>query len=883
MIGKDFSMRTIKRILVFLILFVAVLAIAMPYLVEGKLATLFKEKVNEQINATLDFESVEFSLWKGFPDAHIEVNELVLINMAPFEGDTLFKAAQIDLEMSLGVIFKGSASDIGVKKLELEDALLNVIVDSLGQNNYDIAKKSSSTESTTTSSGGEVSFDLKEYHIKRSRVNYRDLQNRTFLEVRDIRHNGWGDLGLEVSDLQTETEALVSFEYDSITYLSDHRIALTAGIGIDLNLNKYVFLKNEAQVNQLPLVFDGFVQLEEDHQLIDLNFRTPSSDFKNFLAVIPKRYSQDIQDVRTRGNFSVNGKIKGVVNEESIPTFDIKINADNASFRYPELDKAVNDVNINAELLNTSGKPEETYLDLRELAFNLDGDRFRMKALIENLTGNTAVDAEIKGKLNLDNLAKAYPMPSGYDLGGILVADISTKFSMSDVEAKKYENTKTQGTLNLLEFQYSGEELQNPLEVKLAAIDFNPRQVKLNYFDGKLGQTDFSATGRIDNLLGFFFNKENMEGQFKMKSEKFVVNDFMVDEPVESEKEDAGTGPNQPDLVQEKIKIPPILDCTIEAEAKEVLYDNLTLRNVRGQLKIKEETATISNLKADLLGGKLSVDGLVSTKEPLPEFSLTLDAQSLKVGEAFGALALFKVLAPVGEALDGKLQSKVTFEGNLKDNLSLDLGTIKGLLNSRITTTDINADRAPILAALDSGFEFIDFEALKVQDLRTEIAFDNGQAALKPFTLLYKDIPIQISGGHAFDQKLDYRISMEVPVKYLGEEIVSLLQSLNDPDLNKLTIPVQGKLTGFYQTPKLESDLKTATTELGKRLIELQKEKLLNGGVDKASGILDGLLGGKKKDSTQQAEEDELKSTAKSILGGLIGKKKKDTTKTKNN
>ena len=882
MIYKDFGMRTIKRILFFLILFVAVLAIAMPYLVEGKLATLFKEKVNEQINATLDFESVEFSLWKGFPDAHIEVNELVLINKAPFEGDTLFKAGQIDLEMSLGVIFKGSSSDIGVKKLELEDALLNIIVDSLGQNNYDIAKTTSGAESASDSGGGEVSFDLKEYQIKRSRVNYRDLQNRTFLEVRDLRHNGWGDLGLEVSDLQTETEALVSFEYDSIAYLNDQRIALTAGIGIDLNLNKYVFLKNEAQVNQLPLVFDGFVQLKEDHQLIDLNFRTPSSDFKNFLAVIPKRYSKDIQDVRTRGNFSVNGKIKGIVNEKSIPTLDIKINADNASFRYPELDKAVNDVNIDAELLNTTGNPDETYLDLRELAFNLDGDRFRMKALIENLTGNTAVDAEIKGKLNLDNLAKAYPMPPGYDLGGILVADISTKFKMADVEAKKYENTQTQGTLNLLEFEYSGEELQNPLQVKLAAVEFNPRSVKLNYFDGKLGQTDFSATGRIDNLLGFFFNKEKMEGQFKMKSEKFVVNDFMVDERIESEEDVPVTGPNQPELVQEKIKIPPVLDCTIEAEAKEVLYDNLTLRNVSGQLKIKEETATISNLKADLLGGKLSVDGLVSTREPLPEFALTLDAQSLKVGEAFRALTLFKVLAPVGEALDGKLQSKVTFEGNLRDNLSLDLGTIRGLLNSRITTTEINADRAPVLAALDNSFEFIDFEALKVQDLKTELAFDNGKAALKPFTLRYKDIPIQISGGHAFNEQLDYRLVMEVPVKYLGEEINSLLQSLNDPDLNKLTIPVQGKLTGFYQTPKLESDLKTATTELGKRLIELQKERLLNGGVDKASGVLDGLLGGKKKDSTQK-EEDELKSTAKSILGGLIGKKKKDSTKTKQN
>ena len=872
-------MKTIKRLLFYAILLVSGIAIALPYLVEGKLAELFKEKVNEQIDATLDFESVDFSLWKGFPDAHITINQLALVNKAPFEGDTLFKAEQIDLEMSLGVIFQGSSSDIGVKKLELEDALLNVVVDSTGRNNYDIAKSGGeSATGTDGGSSGQVSFDLKEYHIKRSRVNYRDQESGTFLEVRDIRHNGWGDLGLAVSDLQTETEALVSFSYDSMAYLTDQRIALKAGIGINLNLNKYVFLKNEAQINQLPLVFDGFVQLNESHQLLDLNFRTPSSDFKNFLAVIPKRFSQDIEGVQTRGNFSVNGKVKGILNETNIPTFDIRIDADNASFKYPELDKSVNEVNIEAEILNTSGKAEETYLDLKQLAFNLDGDRFRMKALIENLTGNTAVDAEIKGKLNLSNLAKAYPMPSTYDLGGILVADISTKFSMSDVEAKRYENTKTQGTLNLLEFEYAGEELQNPLQVKLAAVEFTPKMVDLKYFDGKLGQTDFSATGRIDNLLGFFFNKESMEGRFQMNSEQFVVNDFMVDEAIESE-DSPGSGPNSPELVQEKIKIPAILDCTIDAKAKKVLYDNLTLRNVSGQLRIKEETATISNLQGELLGGSIQVNGLVSTKEPLPEFSLGMKAQSLKVAEAFNSLTLFKVLAPVGEALDGKLQSEVRFEGNLKDNLSLDLGTMKGLLNSRITTTKINAEQAPLLAALDNGFAFIDFESLPVQDLKTELDFDNGQVKLKPFTLQYKDIPIEISGGHAFDQLLDYRIRMDVPVNYLGEDITRMLESMNDPELNALRIPIEGKITGYYSSPRLESDLQSATTNLGKRLIELQKDKLLNKGSKKAGNLLEGLLGGKKKDSTQQ--EDAVKDKAKSLLGSLLGKKK-DTTAKKN-
>ena len=105
------------------------------------------------------------------------------------------------------------------------------------------------------------------------------------------------------------------------------------------------------------------------------------------------------------------------------------------------------------------------------------------------------------------------------------------------------------------------------------------------------------------------------------------------------------------------------------------------------------------------------------------------------------------------------------------------------------------------------------------------------------------------------------------------------MQSLNDQELNQLTIPVQGKITGYYSSPRLESDLQSATTNLAKRLIELQKDKLLKGGSEKAGNILGGLLGGQKKDSTQK-EGEGAKDKAKSILGGLL--KKKDTTSKKN-
>ncbi|PHQ65089.1 MAG: hypothetical protein COB99_06075, partial [Sulfurimonas sp.] len=43
--------------------------------------------------------------------------------------------------------------------------------------------------------------------------------------------------------------------------------------------------------------------------------------------------------------------------------------------------------------------------------------------------------------------------------------------------------------------------------------------------------------------------------------------------------------------------------------------------------------------------------------------------------------------------------------------------------------------------------------------------FKNGIVTVKPFTIKYKDIDIQISGAHGFDKTVDYKAVFNVPAK----------------------------------------------------------------------------------------------------------------------
>ncbi|WP_423997825.1 AsmA-like C-terminal region-containing protein [Maribacter sp. IgM3_T14_3] len=873
--------KKILKIVGVLLLLIIVVIVAAPFFLEAKIGDIIKNNVNNNVNATLDFSEANLSLVRSFPNAEVNFKDVVLINKAPFEGDTLFKAANLDLTMGIMQLFKGTGDAIAINNINLDGALVNIVVDKEENANYDIAMASetaTAVEEPSTTDG--FAFDLQSYEITNSRIYYTDYSTGITFKLDDFQHKGTGDLSLATSELDTHTDAFISLEMDSVNYLNKNKIKLDALIGIDLNENKYSFLKNEALLNQLPLVFDGFVKLNETNQEVDLTFKTPSSDFKNFLGVIPEIYSKDIATVSTTGDFVVNGNFNGIVDDTHIPKFNIEIKSDNASFKYPDLPKAVRNVFFDIQLNNKTGITEDTYVDINKASFMIDEDKFNLTSHITELMGNTKVKAHIDGAMNLANISKAYPVPAEYNLKGLLKADITTAFDMASVEKQQYEKTNTTGDLSVTNFEYNSNELANPIKFNTAKLTFNPKTVTLNQLNGTTGTTDFDAIGTINNLLGFMFNDEKVEGNFNLKSNSFALSDFMVAEAEVPATTNESKSTSGGVVQEEKIKIPSFLDATINADAKKVLYDDIVLSDVKGVLKIKDETATLSNMTAGMFGGKISFNGDVSTKNEIPTFNMKLDLNQLGIQETFASVDLFKTIAPIAKMLNGKLTSDISLSGNLTDDLMPNLLSLSGDMFADIMTEEVNTEASPVLNSLVSKLNFIDLKQLNLKDLKTSLSFKDGIVVVKPFTINYKEIAINVDGNHSFDQKLNYKATLQVPAKYLGSDITKLIAKIDDPSLADLTIPVIANIGGLYNSPTVTTDMTSGVKQLTTKLIEVEKQKLIAKGTDKAKDLIGGLISGNKTttDSTSQKSTD-TKTAAKDILGGILATKK-DTTST---
>ncbi|MBD0824579.1 AsmA family protein [Aestuariibaculum marinum] len=881
-------MKKALKILGLSILIILVLLIALPFAFKGQIKDMVKSFINQNINANVEFSDVSLSLLKSFPQANVEVNDLVITNFEPFKNDTLVSTKNIAFTMSVKELFK-SAEDapLTINSITIDDALVNLKTNTKGKSNYDITKGDGSTTETETTSDRGFAFDIENYSINNSTFHYLDEGSKIQFSINELNHIGKGTFSGTVSELDTNTEALVSFSMDSTAYLSNNHIKLDALIDLDLENSKYTFKDNKALINQLPLEFHGFVQLIEEGQDIDITFENPGSTFKDFLAVIPSNYSKSIEDVQTTGDFKVKGIIKGKVTEETIPTLDISITSNNASFKYPDLPKSVENIIINTEIKNETGYVDDTYVNINTLNFSIDKDVFKSSATIKNLTKNMLVNANVDGTLNLDNLTKAYPLELDQDLSGILKANIRTAFDMNAIETNAYERIKSSGTMSISDFKFDSEDMVNPVSISKADMTFNPSTVTLNNFNATTGSSDINANGSINNLLGFVLTDGTLKGNFNVNSNNFVLSDFMSsdEEAPASEQTETTTSSNS-----ETLKIPAFLDCTINANAANVTYDNLNLKDVKGALVIKDQQATLNNLTSKLFNGNLAVSGNVSTKNETPTFNLDLGAENFDIAESFAGLDMFQSIAPIAKALQGKLNTKLNLKGDLTQDFTPNLNTLFGDAAAELLTTKVDPQNAQVLNKLESSLSFVDFDKFSFNDLKAYLEFADGKVTVKPFTFQYQDIAIEVSGSHGFDKTMAYNAVFNVPAKYLGSDINKLINSINDSQTNDITVPITANISGSYTEPKVSTDLSSGVKNLTSQLTEIQKQKLIGQGKNELNNLLGGLTKtnstttetntdstSTKETETKTSSEEQIKENVKNVLGGLLGGKKKKT------
>ena len=876
-------MKKILKITGIVLLILIAALFILPIIFEDDIEELVLKKVNKDLKADISWNNFDLSLLAGFPDAQLSIDELQVINkQAPFSGDTLVSVGNIKAGMPLMNLF---SDNISIEYFNLDKAYIRLVTDENGEVNYLITKESAENENSSdkTSTQEPLKFSLQEYEISNSELHYIDRASQMDIGIKSFQHKGSGDFTADDFTLKTNTDAMVSYKLDSVSYLSGNHIKLDSDFAVNLTDMSFKFLDNKLLINQLPLAFEGYYNLGETADEMDISFSTPSSDFKNLLALIPEAYQKQMDEVKTTGEFSVSGQVNGKLADNEIPRFNIAMKSEDASFNYPSLPKKAEHIDLDILIENTTGQMTDTKVVGKQMDFSISGNRLENTFAITDLTDKIKISFNAKGSMKLSDIQQVYPMEEELDLKGNVTANLQSSFTMDAVEKENYAQINTKGNFSLTDFNFSTDQLPHPLNIKKAAIQFTQNQAQLTDFTMTTGKTDIQATGKLDNLLGFALQNQELKGDFNLTSKKVIISDLMrvADDEQTTKNESAEKESANNDEAAETLQIPDFLSLQANFQANTVVYDKMKFNSTRGKLSIHDQVAQISEFQANTLSGSITGTASLNTQKQPAKYESHLKLNAISIPESMNQMTTLQKFAPVMKVLNGKFSTDVNLTGVLNDDLTPNFDQLQGNVLANIQQAGMEPKKMKLVNQLDNQLGFLKGKNLNLDPLKAQLEIKNGGVNVKPFRFKIDDIGINLSGRHSFSQDMDYQLDLKVPARYFGDEVSGQLAKLGDEQVKNMKVDLPVNITGAIDKPTIKVNMKQAVKNLTQQIVQAQKEKLKDQATDAVKNKLNDLLGGdkseKNKDKDKKDAEDKLKEQAEGLIDGLLGgKKKKD-------
>lgn len=589
----------LKKILLIIGIILLILvgaAIAIPLIYEDEIVALVKKEVNKTLNAEVDFnEDIGLSLFKRFPDVTVTLEDLRVDNLEPFQNTTLLATERLELTLDIMSIIRGE--DMELVSLTLDQPVVDVRVLEDGTANWDIMKETAveGEEEAAAEEGGQLVIQLQHYAINNGRIRYDDREGDMLMELNGLNHEGSGDFTASIVNLDTETEAEeVTFVYGGVSYLNGVHALLDAVLELNMDEMRFTFQENELVLNDLLLNFDGWFAMpesetEEQPYHMDLKFAAPGNDFKALLSLIPTIYTRDYEDLEASGTFALNGWAKGVMFGERYPAFQLDLAVEDGRFQYPDLPQAVEDVQIQATVLSETHELEKMVLRVPTFHMEMAGQPLDARILVEEPMGDTYLDASIDGRVVLDEVQNLLKLAEGTQLTGSVAMDLELKGRLSALEQERYGDFHAAGTVAAENIYYQDAEMPEAVRLQAMNLDFAPQQVELKKMVVSMGESDVSATGRLDNLLAYVLKDQTLEGSLDVQSRYLNLTPWMADETEGEAKpvEESEAEPDEAPVAEEDFSLPENINFTLTTNLAKVVVENITLEDINGQLYLR--------------------------------------------------------------------------------------------------------------------------------------------------------------------------------------------------------------------------------------------------------------------------------------------------------
>lgn len=833
------------------IVVLVLLLMILPMAFKGKIEGIVKSEGNKLLNAQFDFESLDISLLRNFPQASVSLNDFWLKGVDVFENDTLVYAGELTAAVNVMSLFGDGGFE--VSKIIVDDTRLHAIVLEDGKVNWDVMKPSEPKVEEVEEQSEEsssLSISLKKLSVDDLTLIYDDRQGGMYAEVKDLDAACSGDMTSDNTTIRLKAETpSVTFKMGGVPFLSRAKVGAKMDVDADLKNMKFTLRDNALSLNAIEAAIDGWLAMGEESMDMDLKLNTNEIGFKEILSLIPAIYAKDFAGLKTDGVATLNAYAKGKMEGEKLPEFNVDLNVKNAMFRYPSLPAGVDGINIVANVNNPGGTADATTVVVNPFNFTLAGNPFSILANVKTPISDLNFNAAAKGKLDLGKIKDVYPLED-MNLNGVVDADMSVAGAMSMIDKGEYDRVQAAGNIKLSDMQLELKDIPK-VDIKQSTFSFEPRYMELSQTRILVGDNDVTLDSRFENYLGFVFKGSTLKGTLNVSSQKMNLNDFMSEGAAEeaAPAEQEQTTEEQAEEAMGVIRVPENIDFRMQADFKQVLFGKMNLTDVKGLLIVKDSKVDMQNLSLNAMGGSVVVNGAYATPAAKnPRLNAGFALNNIGFAQAYKELDMVRSLAPIFSNLNGNFSGSVKVDTELDEQMSPVMNTLNG--SGSLSTKDLGLGNVQIINLVADIVKKPSLKDTKVKNLNLDFTINNGRVTTKPFEVKLGDYVMNLSGTTGLDQTIDYKGKITLPAS------AGAVAKLGTVDMT---------IGGTFTSPKVGIDMESLAKQAAQQA---------------ASGLVDKLLGGKKEnasgeatDSTAAPSKAEQTKEAIKAIGSLFKKK----------
>jgi len=804
------------------ILLILVLIITIPVVFKDKIKIKIEQVINESVNAKVSFGDYKLGFFRNFPNLAFSLENVSVAGVERFENDTLASCKSLNLVFNLSSLFKKTGYEI--KSVLINEADIRTLVLKDGSANWDIM--TDTTESTAEEESSDMKILLEKIEFTNSSISYIDFESniKTYLEKVNCLLKG--DLTANETNLEINisTEEL-TFLMDDFRYLNKAKADSRINVKANLDSMKFYLRDNYLTINDLKLNFAGMVTMPEDDIETDLTFKSEQTSFKSLISLIPAIYMSGFKDLKTSGEFKLEGTAKGIYSDADSTMPDITLNliVKNGLISYPSLPEQIKNINLKSDIFVDGTDMDKTTINVDDFHMEMAGNPFDMKFALKTPISDPDFKGSMKGKIDLKALSNAVPMDS-ISLSGLIDMSVSMAGRMSMIEKAQYDLFKASGNINISAMMVSMTGYPD-VQINEAGFEFTPAYAALKNADLNVGgSSDFSLSGKLENYIPFVIKDDIIKGSLYLHSKLVDLTDIMSDIATDTTVADTSS--------LAVIKVPGNINLDFNAIIDQFIYNNIKVQNVKGHILVRDGILSIRETGMDLLGGRIAMNADYDTRDTLKPFvKADVNIQGLGVKDAFNTFNTIQLLAPTAKGITGKIGVQLNYSSLLgKDFMPL-ISSING--GGKLVSEEVTLLESAVYNNMKEVLKLGSNYSNTFKDINVGFKVNNGRIYVSPFNTKVGNIKMNISGDQGIDQTINYIIKTEIPRSDLGSSVNSLIDNLSlqaaafgiafkPSDLIKVNV----KVTGTFLKPVVTPVFGNASSDSTKGIKETAREKV---------------------------------------------------------